>query len=112
MTRSIEDINNKKDYLEYVHCALREKKWDVIKEIIKYCKEIDLDKIDSLSIEEKGNITHDILRNARAAQNFMEMASILFEFDMSDYRINKGKESLKEHIEKLFESYALGTYKH
>ena len=110
MVKDIERINNKEDYLEYVHTKVRKRSTELIKEIIDYCKNLEVDW-DNLSIEGKGNIRATILEKARAAKNCMEIAGVLFEYDtMGDYRI-RNKESLEERIESNMEGYELGTYK-
>lgn len=110
MVKNIEEINNKEDYMAYVHGKVRNRSMELIKEIVDYCKNLE-DDWEQLSIQEKNSIRSTILDKAKRSDNCLEMASILFEYDtMGDYRINR-KDSLEERIKCNIEGYELGTYK-
>jgi len=110
MTKTIEEINNKADYLEYVHYIVRNRGYDIVRRLIEYCKNVDLEEYD-LNADYRVSAANKIRGMARASNNCTEIAGLLFEFDtMGDYRI-RNKDSLIERVDSLIEGYELGTYK-
>lgn len=111
MEKPIEKIENKSDYLEKVHNITRRRSKAIIREIVEFCKDVDLDKFDNSSCEYYNYVSSKIRNLSESANCLMEIAGILFEFDtMCDYRI-RNKDSLNERINSLIEGYELGTYK-